>query len=94
MKSKNIAELRTIRPLLIKALPEFCRRDIADGGVSTLPVVIAFNISKDSSLCLHSGRVMLVINPFQLDRAEERFDTGVVVRHALAAHTGNNVVSL
>lgn len=80
--------------LLIKLLSEFGWCDIANSCISALPVVIDLNIFKNSGLCLRSGCVMLVADHFQLDRAGKGLGAGVVVGHAFAAHTGNNVVFL
>lgn len=79
-------------PLLIKAPPKFRQRDIADDGVTALPVVIDLDIVKNGGLRLCSGRVMLVINHFQLDGDEKGLGTSVVIAQELtetleAAHT-------
>lgn len=82
------------RPLLVKSSPGFRRCNVADSGVTALPVVINFIIFKNSGLRLRSGRIMLMINRLQFDRAEKGLGAGVVVRHAFPVHAGNDVVFL
>jgi len=67
--------------------PLVCRRgNVAQAGMSSLPVVEHFNVFADLGHCFLASAVFAVMNQFGLEGAEEAFHRGVVIAVPLATH--------
>ena len=64
-----------------------CRRTPAKGRMRADGVVEGFEIGKDIVLCSCPCRIVLEVDQFTLEAAEEVLRNGVVIRVAAAGHT-------
>src|SRR5208337_4182185 len=85
--------LRQLGTSLVCQSFKFCRGKVAKRAVPALAIVEAFNVAKDLALGLVSGGEAPPIDTLNFEGAEERFDCGVIVTRALAAHAGHQPMS-
>jgi len=71
---------------------EVDRRPIGQSAVESFWVVEGFDIIEDSGASLVMSLEVVVMEPFGFESAPERFDSGVVVAAAWAAHAATNAM--